>query len=155
MSKHHSTAKAKGVVTTLILVLTLGLVATAAHAFATDDAWDRSSSSGARSYGAVDFVGTNRVDVVFGVRDAPGDAYCTTAKAELWANDSRGYRKLGNTITIGSVCNGRTYTFPVKTITTQAGQIFEVRVIAERGSTGLAVPMDVCRRLTDGAEGCR
>lgn len=122
-----------------------------ASAFTADDSYNYTSSTGAWIGAQVDFLGTRSADVWVVVKDAPGDQYCTIAEAELYANDSAGYRKLGNTINLGAVCNGNTATLPIKRISTTAGDIFEVRVQTRRGTGGpWATIMGLCRRAQDG-----
>lgn len=129
---------------------------TSAHAFVADDSFDQYGTGGARIAGSADYLTARSLDLVAYIKDRPGDAYCTIVEAELWANDSRGYRKLGNTITLGSVCNGNGVTLPVKRLSTQAGDIFELRVQARRGSGGpWATNMAICRVASDGSENCR
>lgn len=134
---------------------TLLIAPSAAHAFTTDDAYDTTYDN-TRVYAAVDYLGANSVDVAAYAKDKPGDAYCTSVAAEVWANDGYGYRKLGNTIPVGSVCGGGASWLPTKRISTAAGSIWEVRIVTTKGSTGqLAVTTGFCRAHSDGYENCR
>lgn len=81
----------------------------------------------------VTFTSLRSVYVDMKLKDATGDAYCTTAKATLYDSNNN---QLGNTITIGSVCSGQNLPLPGKTISTQAGNIDHVKIVGTKGATG-------------------
>lgn len=136
-------------ISSLLLVL-VGLVALAApaHAFSADDYYETRAyhNSGQPVLALLDYVGTTRVDVRMYLSDKPGDVYCSKGYATLY--DS-GWRKLGNTIAIGSVCSGRTAWTPDKVITTGAGTIAFVQVSFSNAQGAF------CIRASDGNEACR
>ncbi|WP_167761986.1 hypothetical protein [Blastococcus sp. CT_GayMR19] len=138
------------VLSALLFALVAGItLAAPAQAFSTDDAFEtRARHNTAQPVMAlVDYVGTTRVDVRMYLSDRPGDAYCAAGYAKLL---NAQFQQLGNTITIGTVCSGRTAWTPDKVITTGAGQIEYVEVFFDN-----ALSHGRCIRGSDGPEVCR
>jgi len=123
------------------------LTATGASALSGYHDGQRVSSDGTVLDVGVNYVGTRSVDVKAVVTDKAGDAYCTQVIVSLWNSNSN---QLGNTITLGSVCRGETYAFPLKTINTSAGDIDMVLIGTNKGAGGDALGTSKCYRNSDG-----
>jgi len=131
----------------VVLVGALGFAAPA-QAFWIDDEFETRANhdSGQPVLAYLDYVGTTRVDVRMYLSDRPGDAYCSAGYARLY---NANWQQLGNTITIGSVCAGRTAWTPDKVITTGAGEIAFVQVSFDNARASA-----FCVRAYDGGEAC-
>lgn len=139
----------------LVLAASAGTFAvTTTSASATPNVGDVFGFSGRGTYstGYLTYTGTQVVVVDANVTDATGDAYCTTFKAAVYANNGA---QLGNDITVGSVCSGRQAWLPSKriSVTVAAGKINHVLLWTTKGANGLSNGGLWCYRTTDNPNG--
>ena len=87
---------------------------------------------------SVDYQGTRTVTVAAWIVDRPGDAYCTSAAVEI---KDASWNIIGQRVTLGSVCGGRTG-FVERTITVTRDLAIVYNVIGSNGSN--------CLRASDG-----